>query len=47
MANRGKLLGIGESFEFKLMSIVRSTFPDAIILHDLRFGYHGDWGLLY
>lgn len=36
MANRGKLLGIGESFEFKLMSIVRSTFPDAIILHDLR-----------
>lgn len=36
MANRRKLLIVGESFEFKIMSIVKAAFPDAIVLHDLR-----------
>lgn len=36
MANMRNLLVSGETFEFRLMSLIRSAFPEAIILHDLH-----------
>lgn len=36
MANRRNLLLVGETFEFKIMTVLKSMFPTAIILHDLH-----------
>lgn len=36
MSNRQALLAIGETFEFIIMSLIRSKFPESIILHDIH-----------
>lgn len=36
MNNVRELLLSGETFEFRLMALIRATFPNAAILHDLR-----------
>lgn len=36
MANRRGLLLTGETFEFRLMSVIKGIFPDAVVLHDLH-----------
>lgn len=36
MASRQDLLAIGETFEFKLMAMLRYSMPNAVILHDLQ-----------
>lgn len=36
MNNVRELLLSGETFEFRLMALIRTTFPNAVILHDLR-----------
>lgn len=36
MGNRRNLLLTGETFEFRIMAMLRSCYPDAIFLHDLH-----------
>lgn len=36
MANRDKLLYIGDTFEFEIMDVLRVAFPDAVLIHDRK-----------